>query len=142
MPAVTVKDINPHEFVKAYAAHLKRTGKLEVPKWADLVKTSTSKELAPYDPDWFYIRSASVARRIYIRSPVGVNTLNKMYGTRGRRGTCPAHFAPASSSISRKILQALEKIGVVDQDESGGRRITQVGQRDLDRIAGQIVSRK
>jgi hypothetical protein len=45
------------EFVKAYAAYLKRTGKLEVPKWVDIVKTGTYKELAPYDPDWFYIHA-------------------------------------------------------------------------------------
>ena len=29
---VTVKDVSSHAFVKAYAAYLKRTGKLEVPK--------------------------------------------------------------------------------------------------------------
>ena len=57
MPGVTVKDVQSHAFVKAYAAYLKRTGKLEVPKWVDLVKTGTYKELAPYDPDWFYIRA-------------------------------------------------------------------------------------
>ena len=54
---VTVKDVNPHDFVKAYAAYLKRSGKLEVPRWVDLVKTGPYKELAPYDPDWFYIRA-------------------------------------------------------------------------------------
>ena len=33
-------------------------------------------------------------------------------------------------------MQALEKIGVLEIDETkGGRRITQSGQRDLDRIA-------
>ncbi|KAJ3504916.1 hypothetical protein NM208_g16266 [Fusarium decemcellulare] len=33
-------------------------------------------------------------------------------------------------------MQSLEKIGVLEQDEEkGGRRITQAGQRDLDRIA-------
>lgn len=33
-------------------------------------------------------------------------------------------------------MQSLEKIGVLEQDEDkGGRRITQSGQRDLDRIA-------
>ncbi|KAJ1555566.1 40S ribosomal protein S19, partial [Cladochytrium tenue] len=51
---VTVKDVKPNDFVKAYSAYLKRTGKLEVPKWVDIVKTGTFKELAPYDPDWFY----------------------------------------------------------------------------------------
>ena len=31
-------------------------------------------------------------------------------------------------------MQALEKIGILEQDEEkGGRRITQSGQRDLDR---------
>lgn len=33
-------------------------------------------------------------------------------------------------------MQALEKIGVLEHDEEkGGRRVTQAGQRDLDRIA-------
>jgi len=34
-----------------------RGGKLKVPDWVDLVKTAKSKELAPYDPDWYYIRA-------------------------------------------------------------------------------------
>jgi len=36
---------------------LKRSGKLEIPTWVDLVKTGSQKELAPYDPDWFYVRA-------------------------------------------------------------------------------------
>jgi len=37
-------------------------------------------------------------------------------------------------------MQALEKIGVLEQDEEkGGRRITQSGQRDLDRIAQTTI---
>ena len=36
--------------------------------------------------------------------------------------------------VRRELEQALEKIGVLEQDEEkGGRRITQSGQRDLDR---------
>lgn len=53
---------------------------MKVPEWVDLVKTNVSKELAPYDEDWYFIRCASVARHIYVRSPVGVNTLTKIYG--------------------------------------------------------------
>ncbi|KAF8923883.1 40S ribosomal protein S19, partial [Dissophora ornata] len=78
--SVTVKDINAHDFNRAYAAYLKRSGKLEIPKWVDLVKTGTSKELAPYDPDWFYVRAASVARHIYLRRSVGVGALKKLHG--------------------------------------------------------------
>ena len=48
---------SPDHFITAYASHLKRSGKLEVPVWADIVKTGAYKELAPYDPDWFYVRA-------------------------------------------------------------------------------------
>jgi len=30
---------------------------VEVPTWSDLVKTGTYKELAPYDPDWYFVRA-------------------------------------------------------------------------------------
>ena len=50
---VTVKDVNSHDFVIAYAAHLKRIGKIEVPKWADLVKTGVTRVSLEYtvNPD-------------------------------------------------------------------------------------------
>ena len=57
---ICVKDVAANDFVVAYAAHLKRIGKIEVPKWADLVKTASYKELAPYDPDWYYIRAGAL----------------------------------------------------------------------------------
>jgi small subunit ribosomal protein S19e len=56
----TNNTISQLAFIKAYAAYLKRTGKLEVPKWVDLVKTGTFKELAPYDPDWYFVRAGTV----------------------------------------------------------------------------------
>jgi small subunit ribosomal protein S19e len=52
----TVKDVAAADFVSAYAAHLKRVGNVELPQWVDTVKTASRKELAPYDPDWYYIR--------------------------------------------------------------------------------------
>ena len=53
---------------------------MAIPEWVDIVKTGIAKELAPYDEDWFYTRTASVARHIYIRAPVGVATVQKIYG--------------------------------------------------------------
>lgn len=44
-------------FIAAYSSHLKRSGKLEIPTWVDVVKTGSQKELAPYDPDWYYVRA-------------------------------------------------------------------------------------
>lgn len=53
-------------FITAYASHLKRSGKLEVPTWVDLVKTGSLKELAPYDPDWYYVRAGKSCSQIYL----------------------------------------------------------------------------
>ncbi|XP_027045131.1 small ribosomal subunit protein eS19 [Pocillopora verrucosa] len=136
---VTVKDVCPHEFIKALAAHLKKGGKLKVPEWVDLVKTAKRKELAPYDPDWYYIRAASILRHVYLRSGIGVGHLTRVYGGRKRRGVRPSHFERGSSSIARNILKGLEQLKMVEKDNTGGRAITSQGQRDLDRIACQVV---
>ena len=53
---------------------------MKVPEWTDIVKTAKFKELAPYDEDWFYIRCASIARHVYIRAPVGVGAVARIYG--------------------------------------------------------------
>jgi len=134
-----VRDVAPAEFIDAYAAHLKRSGKIEIPNWVDIVKTGPFKELAPYDPDWYYVRAAAIARHIYLRKHVGVGKLMKLHGGRNRRGNRPSHHADCSKSVQRRICQSLEKIGVLEQAPDGGRRITQDGQRDLDRIATAVV---
>jgi len=134
-----VRDISADSFIDAYASHLKRSGKLEVPTWVDLVKTGSYKELAPYDPDWYYVRAAAVARHIYLRKHVGVGSLTKLHGGRNRRGNRPSHHAESSASVQRKVCQSLEKIGVLEKAPDGGRRISQDGQRDLDRIATAVV---
>lgn len=67
---VTVKDVPAQEFVQAYAQHLKRSGKIRVPKWSDLVKTATYKELSPYDPDWYYIRAGTFSYLLYSIRPL------------------------------------------------------------------------
>jgi len=136
----SVRDVESHQFVKAYAQFLKRSGKLEVPAWVDIVKTASFKELAPYDPDWFYVRAAAVARHIYLRKSVGVGALRKVHGGRKNRGTRPGRHFEGSGSVERKVLQALEKIGVLEQNKkAGGRSITRSGRRDLDRIAAEAL---
>ena len=65
---------------------------------------------------------------------MGVGRLRKVHGSTKNRGSRPSHHVDASGAVDRKVVQALEKIGVLELDEEkGGRRITQSGQRDLDR---------
>jgi len=125
-------------FTKAFAEFLKKTGKVKVPDWADLVKTAKFKELAPYDDDWYYTRVSAVARHIYMRSPVGVGAVQRMFGARQSRGTAPSHFCKSSGAVARKALQTLESLKLVEKAPNGGRRLTSQGHRDLDRIAAQM----
>lgn len=85
------------------------------------------------------IQAASVARHIYLRKHVGVGALRKLHGGASNRGNRPSHHAESSGSVERKVLQSLEKIGVLEKDPRGGRRISQDGQRDLDRIASAVL---
>merc|ERR1712128_218516 len=136
-PSVSVKDVNQQAFTKAFAEFLKKSGKVKQPEWADLVKTAKFKELAPYDDDYF-TRVSAVARHIYMRSPVGVGAITKIFGARMRRGTRPSHFCVASGSVARKALQTLEQLKLVEKAPNGGRILTSQGHRDLDRIAAQM----
>jgi len=133
----TVKDVRADDFIKAYSKHLKRQGKIEIPKWVDIVKTGRAQELAPMDPDWYYVKCASIARRVYLRPHIGIGHLSRVYAKRQNNGVAREHTERASTGIIRNILIQLEKIGVL-QKAGKGRSISRVGQQDLDRIAGQV----
>lgn len=138
--SVTVKDVPADEFIKAAAEFLKRQPKFDVPKYHDIVKTSVIKEFAPYDEDWFYIRAASILRKVYLRKGTGVGALKKWYGGSDgtHRGTKKAHFGTASGAIIRKAMLELEKLEMMEHCDNGGRVITSKGRAEMDRIAGNI----
>merc|ERR1712006_56254 len=125
--SVTVKDVPADEFIKACAEFLKRQPKFDVPKYHDIVKTGVIKEFAPYDEDWFYVRSASILRKVYLRKGTGVGALKKWYG--GSSGT---HRG------TRKAMLELEKLEMMEHCSDGGRVITSKGRAEMDRIAGNI----
>ena len=145
---VTVKDVPADEFIKSFASFLKKSGKFKVPEWAPLVKTGCSRELAPYDPDWLYVRAAAIARIIYMRRRSGMKRLRDHFGGRKRGAVHRKHHVFGGGKCIRYCLQQLAKmdlIGIVqvrgDDDKvisTQGRQITNKGIRDLDRIARQI----
>lgn len=115
---------------------------MKVPEHMDIVKTGKFKELAPFDPDWFYVRCASILRRLYHRSPAGIGAITKIYGGRQRNGVRPSHFCRADNNAARKAVQSLEAVKLIEKHPDGGRKLTPQGQRDLDRIAAQINSKQ
>ena len=53
---ITLRDVSAPKFIQAYAAHLKKSGKVTIPKWVDIAKDGVLKEHAPYNPDWLFVR--------------------------------------------------------------------------------------
>jgi len=136
----TAKDVPAVRFINAFAKHMKRQGKFEVPKWADVVKTGVSKTLPPLNEDWLYVRTASVARHIYVRGGSGVGSFREIYGSQKRRGTLTNKSCKAGGKIIRYAMQQLEEMGIVEVDEkTGGRRLTPEGQREMDTVAVQVA---
>lgn len=135
---VSAKQANADKLVTAAALKLKE--KMEIPEWAKFVKTGAGKERQPDNSEWWYIRSASVLRKIYLNGPIGVQRLRSIYGNLKNRGHKPSHFKRGSGKILRVILQDLEKTGYVAQNKKGkkGRIVTSDGQKFLDHIAKDI----
>ncbi len=136
----TVYDVPPHDLIEAVAVELKAAGKVQPPKWAEFVKTGVHKEMPPTNPDWWFVRCASVLRRIYIDGPVGVSRLRTFYGGKQRKPVRTGGFAKGSGSIAREALQQLEKAGYVRKLKVG-RQITPAGQAFLDDTAHKIRSK-
>merc|ERR1712167_298401 len=147
----TVKDVPAKEFIEAFARHLKKGNKIKMPEWVTYYKTACFKDLAPYDPDWLYIRAASIAYQLYMRGKVGVNTLRKHYSGKHRRGTRTEHSRLTAGKCIRYCLLELEKSQFVGkmqfEKEDGstivaGKSLTKKGVTDMDRIAGSILKNK
>ena len=154
---ITVKDVPASEFIKAYANHLKTSQKVTPMENAFFIKTGKSRELAPYDEDWFYVRAASLARKIYLRPELGVGTLQHIYGRKCRNGHRKKHAAKGSGKIIRYALQQLSDAGIlmryndkrnhnadedIDRDDKNYPRIiTPKGQKELNQIAGQVFKK-
>lgn len=135
----TVYDVPAKELIDAVALDLKASGKVQPPEWAPFVKTGVHKEMPPTNPDWWYVRCASVLRRVYMDGPVGVSRLRSQYGGKHKKTVATASFAKGSGSVAREALQQLEKVGYVKKAR-GGRQITAEGQSYLDDAAHKIRS--
>ena len=134
----TVFDVPADLLIKKVAEELKNNDKIESPAWSDFVRTGVHKERKPEDNDWWYTRTASIIRRVYIDGPVGVESLRTFYGGKKDRGVRPEKFKKGSGAIIRNALHQLEDAGYVEKVE-GGRVVTPSGRSFLDKISGEII---
>ncbi len=138
---VTIRDVNISKVIDKAGMALKNVKEVKMPSWGSFVKTGTSKERPPTNLDWWYIRAASILTKVYRHGPIGVSKLRTKYGGKKNRGHKPERFYKGSGSIIRKILQQLEKAGLVENKQIGvhkGKVITKKGKSFLDKIAKEV----
>jgi small subunit ribosomal protein S19e len=136
----TALDVATEQLIPRIAEELKKSKEVTPPAWSSYAKTGAFKERRPTGTDWWYVRCASILRRLYVKGPTGVARLRTAYGGRKRRGVRPGHFARGSGSIIRKALQQLEKAGLVEHEKGSGRRLSNKGRSFLDRLAHMIIT--
>ena len=135
---MSAKDVDPNRLIAAAAAELGKKKELTPPAWARFVKTGVSRQRPPSQPDWWFIRGASILRKLEGR-PFGVSRLRSVYGGRKNRGHKPEHRYPGSGSIVRHLFKQLEAAGYVATEKGKGRVLTKEGRAFLHAAAKQAA---
>nr|MDO8112299.1 40S ribosomal protein S19 [Candidatus Sigynarchaeota archaeon] len=141
-PVSNVFAVDPTAFIKKTANQLKTFPEINPPREVKLGlwKTSCARELPPENSEEFwYIRSASLLRKLALKKRIGVSRLRKLYGCHQRNGVKPPHYRKCAGKIIRRCLQQLEKAGLVQIEKAAGRKLTSAGQSLIDKIAHDIV---
>jgi small subunit ribosomal protein S19e len=137
---MSVYVVESGRLIQLLAEKLKEFPEIKPPEGSQFWKTAFFKQLAPIDSENFwYIRCASILRKIKKYGPIGVNKLRKFYGGRNRRGPGLNHSAKGSGKIIRVALQQLEKANLIEKQEKKGRTLSPEGTSLLERIAYNII---
>jgi small subunit ribosomal protein S19e len=128
-------DVPPSVLLPRLASELKARQAVAPPTWAAFVKTGVHVQRAPTQSDWWYLRSASVLRKIYLKGNTGIARLSSEYGGKRDRGSAPYHARTASRSVLREIVHQLEQAGLVQVYKNRGRRLSAEGSKLLDSLS-------
>ena len=142
---VSVRDVDTQKLINTLAEKLEKVGDFKQPEWASFVKTGTSKQRPPTQSNWWYLRAASIFRKIYLEPGIGVNNLRKVYGGRKNRGHKPEHKFPGSGKVIRTIMGQMQKAGYLDlqKNEKGkvlGRKLNKKGISLLNETAKTLTT--
>jgi len=135
----TPYDIPPAVLIEKLATHLKEeVDEITPPAWTPFVKTGVNAQRPPQNPDWWFVRCASILRKIYVKGPIGIEKLRQEYGGRLDRGARPEHARKGSGAIARNAIQQLQTAGLVKPQKNEGRIVTNDGRRLLDRLSTEL----
>ena len=138
---MALHDVPADELIAKTAESLKKD--IKPPEWSMFVKTGHTRERPPTNPDWWYVRAASMLRKIALIGPIGTEKLRTHYGGRKNLGHAPEHAYKGSGSVIREVLQQLDAAGLTKQVEKGnhrGRVVTPKGQALLYSLSDIIIA--
>lgn len=140
----TLYDVPADELIAAVADTLASdVDEVTEPDWFEFAKSGVARELAPEQDDFWYVRGASLLRKVATDGPVGVQRLRTVYGD-ARQGTNRYRVRPnrkrkASGKLIRELLQQLDEAGYVEVAEGEGRQVTAEGRSLLDDTADDVI---
>ncbi len=135
----TPHDVPASQFIKSLAKYLKENvEQVQPPAWAAVSKTGSHVEKQPQDADWWYTRSASILRKVYVHGPIGLEKLRSDYGGRKGFSVKPNHASKSGGSNIRKILQQLESAELIQITRPKGRVMTPKGRKMLQEVSQDV----
>jgi len=132
-------DVPAKELIDKIAKKLQNDKAIVLPEENKYVRTGVSKENPPTNKNWWYIRCASILRKIYIKNSIGIEHLRAEYGGKRNRGSKPYKARSGSGSIVRRAVQQLETAGYVTKIRGKGRVLTPKGRSFLDNTSHDVM---
>ena len=128
-----IRTIESGKYNSLLAEALKKISEFNAPEWVIFVKTSNHKKRPSSEEDFWYKRSASILRQIYVKGSIGTQRLRTRYGGRKNRGQKPAEFRKSGGKMIRVVLQQAEAAGFLEKAPKG-RKLTEKGKKFLEDI--------
>ncbi len=137
----TIYDVPADALIEEVAARLE--DRIDEPDWVAFAKSGEGRELPPEQDDFWYVRSASLLRKVAKSEPIGIERLATEYGTKkrgsNRYSVRPGEHSAGSRKLIRASLQALEEDGLVSTASGEGRRLTPEGESFLSTVAAEVL---
>ncbi len=137
----TVYDVPAEELIQDVAKKLSKEDSVKIPEQNLFSRTSVDRENPPENKDWWYVRCASILRKIYMNRGIGVQQLRAEYGGKRDLGSKPYKARAASGTIVRRALQQLEEAGYVKKIKGKGRVLTSKGRSFMDNSSKEVLDK-
>jgi small subunit ribosomal protein S19e len=137
-----LKLIHHEKLISTLALKLKSDcPQLKPPSWALFVKTCPANFEPPKSTDWWYIRAASLMRKMAIKGSMGLRDFRLQYGGKRKSGARPEKSRMAAGGHLRRILIQLENAKLVQKDKGRGRALTKEGLAFVDSAVNAIIQK-